>query len=217
MAPDLPVVTHLPRHRVAHADRLAAGAPWSHGAAWRARMRRWVSRSAAVGVASSDASAASAATHLGLDQDDVRVIPNGIDPVAFDGHRAARAERGACGGACWWRPARLDARRPAARQHLVLPADLAPILHPRAVVVMFVGRFTAVKRAPLLVRAQRRGAGGGSAGPLRWCCGAGSPGEWEGEHPGRRRPQLAVGPRGVPGRLAPGRETPCPTRSPRPT
>jgi hypothetical protein len=46
--PHLPVVPHLHGTELLMLDRLAAGAPWPHGAAWRTRMRRWAARSAAV-------------------------------------------------------------------------------------------------------------------------------------------------------------------------
>ena len=180
--PDLPVVTHLHGTELLMLDRLAKGAQWPHGAAWRGRMARWAARSAAV-VASSDASAASAAIHLGLHREDVRVIPNGIDPVAFDGHRATRAER----ERLWtrllvdeprgWTP---DDPRPGSTWYV--PADLAPILHPASVLVVFVGRFTAVKRVGLLVEAHAR-ARERLGRPLPLVLWGGFPGEWEGEHP----------------------------------
>jgi glycosyltransferase involved in cell wall biosynthesis len=180
--PHLPVVTHLHGTELLMLDRLAAGAPWPHGAAWRTRMRRWAARSAAV-IASSDASAASAAAHLGLDRARIDVIPNGIDPVAFDGRRATRAER----DGTWRRllvddPAGWSPGDPRPGSVAYAPADLAPLLNPAAAVVLFVGRFTGVKRADLLIRAHAR-ARDRLGRPLPLVLWGGFPGEWEGEHP----------------------------------
>jgi len=180
--PGLPVVTHLHGTELLMLDRLAAGAPWPHGAAWRARMRRWAARSAAV-IASSDASAASAAAHLALDRGRIDVIPNGIDPVEFDGRRATRAERDD-----EWRrllvddPAGWSPQDPRPGSVAYAPADLAPLLNPASAAVLFVGRFTAVKRAALLVRAHAR-ARDRLGRPLPLVLWGGFPGEWEGEHP----------------------------------
>jgi glycosyltransferase involved in cell wall biosynthesis len=180
--PELPVVTHIHGTELLMLDALRAGAPWPHGAAWRDRMRRWARRSAAV-VASSPASAAAARAHLDLERDLVRVIPNGIDPGAFDGHRATRAERDAL-----WRRLLVDDPRgwspddPAPGSVAYVPADLAPLFNPAAPVVLFVGRFTAVKRAGLLVRAHAR-ARERLGRPLPLVLWGGFPGEWEGEHP----------------------------------
>ena len=180
--PDLPVVTHLHGTELLMLDRLAAGAPWPRGEAWRARMRRWVSRSAAV-IVSSDASAASAAAHLGLEVDDIDVIPNGIDPVEFDGRRAGRAER----DGLWRRllvddPAGWSPEDPRPGSVAYAPADLAPLLNPAAAAVLFVGRFTAVKRGGLLVRGPARAARPPGRPPPLGVWG-GVPREWEGEHP----------------------------------
>jgi glycosyltransferase involved in cell wall biosynthesis len=157
LRPDLPLVTHLHGTELAMLEAIAAGAPWAHGAAWAERMRGWASRSARV-LASSEAARAEAVAALDLPPEAVEVAPNGVDLRLFDGRRAGREER-----AAFW-------------------AGVDPGLDPEAVVVLFVGRFTEVKRVPLLIRAHARArtALGQSLPLVLW---GGAPGEWEGQHP----------------------------------
>jgi glycosyltransferase involved in cell wall biosynthesis len=182
VAPNLPVVTQLHGTELLMLDAIRKGAPWPHAEAWAERMRRWADRSAAI-LASTPAAAGLAAALLGLPRRRFEVVPNGVDLVAFDGRRATHAERVA-GWRRWlvedprgwtpsdWRPGSVSYTAQA----------LAPLEDPAATVVLFVGRFTAVKRADLLVRAhalarERLGR------PLPLVVWGGAPGEWEGEHP----------------------------------
>ena len=50
-------------------------------------------------------------------------------------------------------------------------------------VILYVGRFTEVKRIPLLIEAYERARARASAGPAPLVIVGGFPGEWEGEHP----------------------------------
>jgi glycosyltransferase involved in cell wall biosynthesis len=182
--PGIPVVTHLHGTELLMLEAIAEGAPWRHGAAWARRMRRWAERSARV-LASSAAARADAIHLLGLDPARVEIVPNGVDPRVFDGRRAPRVERAArwrrwlCEDPRGWSP---DDPTPGS---IAYPADrLGPLGDPDATVVLFVGRFTAVKRAPLLVRAHAR-ARARLGRPLPLVLWGGAPGEWEGEHPAR--------------------------------
>jgi glycosyltransferase involved in cell wall biosynthesis len=194
VAPALPVVVHLHGTETLMLDATVRGeASWPHAAAWTRRMRAWVARAARV-LASSPASAAGAVRLLGVDPRRLEVVPNGVDPRVFDGARATAAER----AARWrrwlvedprgWSPA---APRPGGVGY---EADaIRPLLDPAATVVLFVGRFTAVKRAPLLVRAHAR-ARDRLERPLPLVLWGGATGEWEGEHPAdtaRRSPWAA--------------------------
>ena len=180
--PDIPVVTHLHGTELLMLDRLAAGDPRGHAGAWIARMRRWASRSARV-IASSEPSARSAVELLGLSPERVEVVPNGIDPRKFDGRRAGPDERRAL-----WRRRLVEEPRgwspevPRSGASRYSPAQIAPLLDPAATVVLFVGRFTAVKRAALLVRSHAL-ARDRLPAPLPLVLWGGFPGEWEGEHP----------------------------------
>ncbi len=183
LEPALPVICHLHGTELlmlaALAERPEA---WPHAKAWAERMRRWAHRATLV-LVSSPASAAGARRLLGLGPTRMVVVPNGVDPEVFDGRRATPAER----GVRWrrwlveeprgWTPA--DPRPGSVRYQ---EPQIAPLLDPEACVVLFVGRFTAVKRAPLLVRAHAR-ARARLGRPLPLVLWGGAPGEWEGEHP----------------------------------
>ena len=95
-----------------------------------------------------------------------RSIPNGFDPrVVFARRRARSTAR----------------RRPVG-------ASIAARRRPRGFddgpVLLYVGRFTAVKRVPLLIEAYARARPASPRAPLVLV--GGFPGEWEGEHPRRR-------------------------------
>lgn len=180
--PDLPVVTHLHGTELLMLDQVASGSRWPHSSRWIGRMRRWAAGSTRV-VASSAPSARAASALLRLPAGRVEVVPNGIDPRMFDGHRAGPAEREAL-----WRRTLVERPRgwspaaPVPGGVRYEPARLAPLLDAAATTVLFVGRFTAVKRAALLVRAHARARRRLTA-PLPLVLWGGSPGEWEGEHP----------------------------------
>jgi len=180
--PALPVVTHLHGTELLMVEEIDAGAPWPHAARWRARLERWVDASTAV-LVSSAPSGEDARRLLGVDAARLHVVPNGVDLTVFPGRRASVAERDAlytrwlCAEPRGWSPAHPQPGGVRYRE-----ADLAPLRDPSAVVVLYVGRFTAVKRAALLVRAHAR-ARAALGRPLPLVLAGGAPGEWEGEHP----------------------------------
>ncbi len=182
LAPDLPVITHLHGTELLMLQAVEDGAGWPHGAAWAKRMRGWAARSTHLLVAST-AAAKLAARLLRIDPEAIRLVPNGVDPGVFDGARADLGERAArwrrwlCDDPQGWTP---EDPRPGSVRYR--PAQLAPLLDPDAVIVLFVGRFTAVKRVGLLVRAHAR-ARDTFGRPLPLVVWGGATGEWEGEHP----------------------------------
>jgi glycosyltransferase involved in cell wall biosynthesis len=157
LRPDLPVITHLHGTELRMLEAIALGAGWAHGADWAARMRGWAARSARV-LVSSEPARDEAVAALDLPPAAIEVVANGVDLRLFDGRRAGPAERASTWG-------RVD-----------------PGIDPTAVVVLFVGRFTAVKRVPLLIRAHAR-ARQALGRPLPLVLWGGAPGEWEGQHP----------------------------------
>jgi len=182
LAPNLPMVTHLHGTELLMLQAIEDGAFWPHAEAWADRMRGWAARSVRV-LAPSSAAAGLATRLLGLAPEKIVVVPNGVDPGVFDGARAAPAERARrwrrwlCEDPRGWTPE--DSRPGSVRYE---PPQLGPLLAPGAVVLLFVGRFTAVKRAALLVRAHAR-AREVFGRPLPLVLWGGAPGEWEGEHP----------------------------------
>jgi glycosyltransferase involved in cell wall biosynthesis len=178
VAPDVPVVSHLHGTELLMLEEIDQGAParWTHAGAWAERMRRWAQRSRAV-ITQSESQVQRAADALGIDPERCTVVPNGFDPERFDRREVDR--------------------RPLWQRHLVdEPQGWSPGGEPGSVaytveqveritqepVLLYVGRFTAVKRIGLLVRAFARAqeADGNRAALVLL---GGHPGEWEGEHP----------------------------------
>jgi glycosyltransferase involved in cell wall biosynthesis len=118
---------------------------------------------------------------LGVDPDRVVWAPNGFDPVGFDRRPLPQVER-----IRHWR--RWLAEEPLGWDESGRPgsiaygeAELAPFAQ-GGPVLLYVGRFTEVKRLPLLIRAHTR-ARERFARPAPLVLLGGFPGEWEGEHP----------------------------------
>jgi glycosyltransferase involved in cell wall biosynthesis len=156
---------------------------WRHGDWWTGHLRRQAA-SADHLVAVSPSDRASATTVLGIDPERVSEVPNGVDVERFRP-----------------RPADPSGRRERFRRWLVeepqgwdetgragsvayREPDLDRLLGPdgAGTVLVFVGRFTAAKRVPVLVRAfaLARPRFEHPASLLIW---GGHPGEWEDEHP----------------------------------
>lgn len=178
VAPGVPVVSHLHGTELLMLEEIDKGAPseWTHAGAWAERLRRWAGRSRAI-ITQSESQVQRAADALGIDPERCTVVANGFDPERFDVRDVDRR-------ALW-------------QQHLVDdPQGWAPGGEPGSVaysaeqveriteepVLLYVGRFTAVKRIGLLIRAFARAQeASGSRAALVLL--GGHPGEWEGEHP----------------------------------
>jgi glycosyltransferase involved in cell wall biosynthesis len=156
VAPDVPIVGQLHGTELMMLEQIARGAPpeWQHAEAWARRMRRWAHGCDRL-LMQTTANVERVMGLLDVDRSVCTVLPNGFDPELF---RPAPVER-----ADFWRDA--------------VGADLDD-----AVVLVAVGRFTAVKRLPALIRAfaqaQRR-----TRRHAALVIVGGYPGEWEGEHP----------------------------------
>ncbi len=180
--PRVPVVGELHGTELALLRAIDAGPPeaWSYAAAWRGRMRRWAQACARL-VVSAPTAAAEAGSLLGVEQDRVVVVPNGIDPALFDRrplHGAARLEH-------WRRWLVEDPRgwdESGAPGTVAYDDDDLDAFCAGGPVLLYSGRYTEVKRIPLLVAAHaaasrrlRRRT------PLVLV--GGYPGEYEGPHP----------------------------------
>jgi glycosyltransferase involved in cell wall biosynthesis len=181
VAPDVPVVGHLHGTELLMLEAIEADpGRWPHGPAWAGRMREWAARCRRL-IVLSDSQVARAERLLGADPDRCVRVANGFDPGTFT-------------------PRHVD-HRAHWRRHLVeQPQGWAPGEEAGSVryeeagmaafgddrgetpVLLYVGRYTEVKRIGLLIEAyavarerfERRA-------PLVLV--GGFPGEWEGEHP----------------------------------
>jgi glycosyltransferase involved in cell wall biosynthesis len=178
--PEVPIVGHLHGTELLMLHEIAAGPPpsWTHAHAWAERMRRWAQDCERVLVLSPDA-VERVPDLLGVEPARIVWAPNGFDPEIFEHRPAIGDERLAL-----WR--RWLVEDPRGWDESGVPGtvryaeeDLAAFEGP---VLMYVGRFTEVKRVPLLIRAYARAREQFAVrAPLVLL--GGYPGEWEGEHP----------------------------------
>jgi D-inositol-3-phosphate glycosyltransferase len=156
---------------------------WRHGEAWLGRMRRQAAAADHIMVVSPP-DRATAVPLLGVAPERVTDVPNGVDTGRFRPRPSGPAERRA-------RFRRWLVEDPQGWDESGEPGtvryredDLDRLLGPDsdATVLVFVGRFTAAKRVPLLVEAfaRARATARRPASLLVW---GGHPGEWEDEHP----------------------------------
>ena len=176
VAPDVPVVGHFHGTELLMLEAIAAGAPWPHGAAWAERMRGWAARCERV-ILLSDTQIARAERLLGVDPARCTTVANGFDPDRFHPRAVDRA-------AHWGRHLVEDPRgwRPGEEAGSVGygEADLGAFAG--GATLLYVGRFTEVKRVGLLIEAYAR-ARTEFEHPAPLVIVGGYPGEWEGEHP----------------------------------
>jgi glycosyltransferase involved in cell wall biosynthesis len=184
--PDTPVVTHLHGTEVKMIQR-AEREPgrWPYADHWLAAMRGWARASDRV-IAISPHDTELASDLLGVEPERTAWIPNGVDLARFDRTRLSAGERRAR-----WREWLVDEpqgwREGGEPGSVGYPEEaLARFADPEtgepATVLLFVGRFTEVKRIPLLIRAYAR-ARERFDRPAPLVIWGGFPGEWEGEHP----------------------------------
>ena len=179
VAPDVPVVTHMHGTELLMLEAIAAGPPagWDHAEAWSARMRRWGRGSERL-ILLSSTQEERVERELGIPPERCTVVPNGFDPDVFDRREVDRL-------AVWrrWLVEDPQGWRPGGETGSVAypPEDLAAFGEDNPV-LLYVGRYTRVKRIGLLVRAYAR-ARERFARPAPLVLLGGYPGEWEGEHP----------------------------------
>jgi glycosyltransferase involved in cell wall biosynthesis len=177
-APGVPIVGHLHGTELALLERIAAGASaeGQHADAWACRRRRWAHGCERL-ILLAESQRERAVATLDVDPAACVVIGNGFDDVRF---RPAQVDR-----AAFWRRQLVEQPGgwlPAGEAGSVAyTAEQAAGLDQR-VVLMAVGRFTEVKRLPLLVAAFER-ARRAARRPAALVIVGGYPGEWEGEHP----------------------------------
>jgi glycosyltransferase involved in cell wall biosynthesis len=180
--PDVPRIGHLHGTELLMLREIEHERPagWDHADAWAQRMRRWAQHCERLLVLSPDA-VRRVPELLGVGAERVVQAPNGFDPEGFDRRPLAGAAR-----LDHWR--RWLAEEPrgwdeSGREGTVAytEEDLAPF-RDGGPVMLYVGRYTEVKRIPLLIRAHARARREFTRrAPLVLL--GGFPGEWEGEHP----------------------------------
>jgi glycosyltransferase involved in cell wall biosynthesis len=179
VAPGVPVVGHLHGTELLMLEAIAAEpGRWPHAAAWADRMRGWAAGCERV-IVLSETQIARAERLLGLDPACCVLVPNGYDPVAFAPRHLDHEAH--------WRRHLVDEPRGWAPGGLAVgyrAGDLAAFTDAEGEtpVLLYVGRFTEVKRLPVLIEAYARARPGFvRRAPLVIV--GGFPGEWEGEHP----------------------------------
>jgi glycosyltransferase involved in cell wall biosynthesis len=186
VAPEVPVVGHLHGTELLMLERIAAGAPrrWRYAERWAARMRTWAQRCARLVVAPAGVERALAL--LEVPRARVVALPNGVraglfgrrslDRRAFWRRVLVRQPRG-------WLPG----QGPGSVRYREQEVDLLAA----GVVLLYVGRFTAVKRLDRLIVAfgHARELCSGTVGLV---LAGGHPGEWEGEHPAEVAARLQI-------------------------
>ena len=178
VAPGVPVVGHLHGTELLMLEEIDAGPPagWEHAEAWADRMRRWALRCERTVVAT-QSTRERAGTALGIDLERCEVIGSGFDTEAFRPvpvDRAAHWRRELAEAPEGWRPG----EGPGSVGYSEALADRVA----GSTVVLTAGRFTAVKRTDVLIRAFAA-AQPRLSGPASLVIVGGHPGEWEGEHP----------------------------------
>jgi glycosyltransferase involved in cell wall biosynthesis len=176
--PDVPRVGHLHGTEMLMLREIANGPPpgWDHAEAWAKRLRDWAHASARLFVLSPDAKKR-VPELLGVEPERVVVAPNGFDPQIFDRRQVDRI--------ALWREWLVDdprGWRPGEEPGSIAydEADLEAFRD--GPVLLYVGRYTEVKRIPLLIRAYARARERfATRAPLVIL--GGHPGEYEGEHP----------------------------------
>jgi glycosyltransferase involved in cell wall biosynthesis len=156
---------------------------WRHGEFWAQYLKRQAHVADHLVVVSAKNRDTAIGT-LGVEPDRVTAIPNGVDLEQFESHvrtpelRCTAFHRWLVEDPQGWTefgpPGSLSYR----------DEDIDQLLGPNddATVLLYVGRFTAAKRVPTLIRAfaRARDSFGAPGSLVIW---GGHPGEWEGEHP----------------------------------
>jgi glycosyltransferase involved in cell wall biosynthesis len=174
--PGVPVIGHVHGTELLMLEAIEAGAPpgWAHAEEWAERLRRWAAACERI-VVNDSGGLERAAALLELEEDRFASIPNGVDPAFAPApvDRRAHWRRHLVAEPRGWRPGKAPGSVSYKEE------DLAAL---EGVVLLAVGRFTEVKRLPVLIEAfaqakrrLRRQAALVLIG--------GHPDEWEGEHP----------------------------------
>jgi glycosyltransferase involved in cell wall biosynthesis len=178
VAPNVPIVGHLHGTELLMLAAISHGAPegWTHAAAWADGMRHWASACSLI-IVPSPTLIPSAQGLLGVSADRFVYLPNGVDAERFGRREVDRQ--------AIWRRLLVDDPRgwapgepPGSVRYT--HEDLGPFAS--APILLYVGRFTALKCLGRLIAAYAR-ARSAFMVPAPLVLVGGFPGEWEDEHP----------------------------------
>jgi glycosyltransferase involved in cell wall biosynthesis len=178
VAPQVPVVGHLHGTELLMLEQIEADPDrWPYAEQWADRLRRWAARCERI-ILLTESQAERAEHLLGIDSERTVRVPNGFDPRLFAPREIDRAAH--------WRHYLVDEPRGWAPDgepgSVAYTNDDLAAFAGDAPVLLYVGRFTEVKRLPLLIEAYEHARPGFcTRAPLVVL--GGFPGEWEGEHP----------------------------------
>ncbi len=186
VAPNVPVVGQIHGTELLMLERIAADphAGWRYGQRWATRIRGWAHQCACLVVAPSGVERAIRV--LGVPRDRVVALPNGVDVNLFDPPAIDRR--------AFWRDVLVE------QPQGWLPGQPAGSAHYDAsavdrladgVALLYMGRFTAVKRLDRLIGAFAQ-AQEHFTQPTTLVLVGGHPGEWEGAHPADTIARLGV-------------------------
>jgi glycosyltransferase involved in cell wall biosynthesis len=174
--PGVPVVGHVHGTELLMLERIERDPPasWAHAREWAERMRRWAAACRRI-VVNDPRGLERAAALLELGEGRFVHVPNGFDPEFSPGEvdRRAHWHRHLVERPCGWRPG----SGPGSVDYEERDLDAL-----EGVVLLSVGRFTEVKRLPLLIEAFAEAQPRFEERAALVLIG-GHPGEWEGEHP----------------------------------
>jgi glycosyltransferase involved in cell wall biosynthesis len=184
VAPDIPMVGHLHGTELLMLEQIERGAPpeWPFASKWGSRLREWAASCRRLMV--SPAGLERARQLLDVEEESLIPLPNGFDPDVFHPMEVDRQ-------AHWRRHLveRPTAQLPNGRVLAYRDRDLEPLRE--GVVLLYVGRFTQVKRLQFLLDAFADARDGFDASASLVLVG-GHPGEWEGEHPANTISRLGM-------------------------
>jgi glycosyltransferase involved in cell wall biosynthesis len=186
VAPRVPVIGHLHGTELLMLERIDEGAPetWAYAGRWAERLRHWAARCERLIVAPGGTQRA--ADLLGVPAQRFHELPNGFDPERFrrrDLDRHAVWHKHLVEHPRGWLPDGEPGTVAYAERDLV-GLDDGPVL-------LYSGRFTAVKRLELMIEAYAQARPRLSvAAPLVLV--GGYPGEWEDEHPAQTIERVGV-------------------------
>jgi glycosyltransferase involved in cell wall biosynthesis len=178
LAPHVPVLGHLHGTELLMLDTIGAGplANWRYAVKWARRLRRWAASCQRLIVPSANL-VEKASPLLALPPERFVHLSNGFDPTRFDRFPVDRSSV--------WKQALVEhprGWRPGGAPGSISYTSSQVAALEDAVVLLSVGRFTALKRLEALLEAYRR-AQPSFHSPAVLVLLGGFPGEWEGEHP----------------------------------